>query len=97
LLVTLIMGGLLLAAQAQQTGKKEFAFRGKVEKVDATAKTIAVKNEDIPGWMSSMSMTYTVDKPDVLKQVKVGDQISAKVFEGDFKTLYGVQVVPTAK
>ncbi len=87
----------VMLAYGQQDGKggkKEFTFHGKVEKVDATAKTLAVNNEAIPGWMSSMTMTYTVDKPDVLKNIKAGDQISAKVYDGDFKTLYEVKVVP---
>src|SRR5260370_42220142 len=90
----------LPAANGQQSGKagkKEYAFRGKVEKVDGNAKSVAVNNEAIPGWMNSMTMTYTVDKTDVLKNLKPGDQITAKVYEGDFKTLYEVKVVPPAK
>jgi Cu/Ag efflux protein CusF len=86
-----------LAAYGQQdgkAGKKEFTFHGKVEKVDAGAKTLAVNNEAIPGWMNSMTMTYTVDEPDVLRSIKAGDQITAKVYEGDFKTLYEMKVVP---
>ena len=59
---------LLVAAasgqQADKKGRKEFQFKGKVEKVDPNAKTILVNNENIPGWMSSMSMSYTVDNPD---------------------------------
>ena len=80
--------------QGDKSGKKEYTFHGKVEKVDADAKTVAVNNEAIPGWMNSMTMTYAVDKPDVLKTLKAGDQITAKVYEGDFKTLYQVKVVP---
>jgi len=29
-----------------------------------------------------------------VKNIKAGDQIMAKVYEGDFKTLYEVKVVP---
>ena len=96
-LAATIISLLSLVAYSQQdgkAGKKEFTFHGKVEKVDASARTLAVNNEAIPGWMNSMTMTYTVDKPDVVKNIKAGDQIMAKVYEGDFKTLYEVKVVP---
>ena len=82
---------------AQQGGKKEYTFRGKVEKVDTQAKTLTVNGEKVEGWMNAMTMNYQVDKEDVLKNVKIGDQISAKVYEGDFKKLYNVQVVPPKK
>ena len=84
-------------ALAQQKGKKEYAFKGKVEKVDQDAKKLTVANEDIPGWMMAMTMSYGVDKESVLKEVKAGDQITATVYEGDVKTLYNVKVVPPEK
>lgn len=84
----------LSTAHAQQTGKKEHPFRGKVEKVDAKAKTLTVDGENVEGWMSAMTMVYEVDKDEVLNKVKVGDQITAKVYEGDYKTLHDVQMVP---
>ena len=43
--------------------------------------------------MSAMTMTYSADKPDVYDKVKAGDQITAKVYDGDFATLHDVQVV----
>jgi len=97
----MVLAGVMLALllplaygqQAGKAGKKEFVFKGKVEKVDANAKTVTVNNEKVDGWMNSMTMSYSVDKPDVLKTVKPGDQITAKVYEGDFKTLYSVEVV----
>jgi Cu/Ag efflux protein CusF len=89
----------LSAAQAQNSnaGKKSFTFKGKVEKVDVAAKKITVNGEKVEGWMDSMTMLYAVDKEDVLKKLKVGDQITAKVYEGDFMVLHDVQVVPEAK
>ena len=89
------LGVLLLVsvAHAQPKGKA-YAFRAKVEKIDAKAKTLTVNGENVQGWMSAMTMTYSADKDDVVTQVKVGDEITAKVYEGDFKTLYEVQVVP---
>ncbi len=94
------MACLLLAtahAQNANAGKKSFTFKGKIEKVDVDAKKITVNGEKVEGWMESMTMLYAVDKEDVLKKLKVGDQITAKVYEGDFMVLHDVQVVPEAK
>ncbi len=96
-IVVVAVGLCLPAAGAQQRGKKEFQFRGKVVSVDAKAKRLNVANEAIPGWMGAMTMGYAVDKPDdVIKRVKAGDQITAKVYEDDYR-LYDVQVVPPKK
>jgi Cu/Ag efflux protein CusF len=74
--------------------KKEYTFKGKVEKVDARAKTVAVNGENVDGWMAAMTMNYKVDKPAVFDKLKIGDEITAKVYAGDFTTLYDVKVVP---
>ena len=85
----------LAAAHAQQTAaKKEHEFKGKVEKVDAKAKTVTVAGENVEGWMGAMTMTYAVDKDAVLATLKSGDRIAAKVYDGDFQKLYDVKVVP---
>lgn len=84
---------LLIPLYAQQAGKKSFAFRGKVERVDAAAKRLTVSTEPIEGWMGTMTMGFRVDNEEVFNRVKAGDQITATVYEGDF-TLYNVQVAP---
>jgi Cu/Ag efflux protein CusF len=47
--------------------------------------------------MAPMTMSYSVDKEDVLAKVKAGDTITAKVYDGDVKTLYDVQVAAAEK
>jgi Cu/Ag efflux protein CusF len=93
-----ILGLLLSCGYAGQNktapaGKKQFTFKGKVEKVDVANKTLSVKNEKVEGWMDSMTMNYAPDKEDSLKKLKPGDEITAKVYDGDYRTLYDIQVV----
>ena len=56
---------------------------------------MSVANEKIEGWMEAMVMTYTVDKPEVLKTIKAGDQVTATVYDGDYM-LHDVKVVAPA-
>jgi Cu/Ag efflux protein CusF len=101
LLVGIALGLFVSSGYAGQdkknAGKKEYTFRGKVEQIDLNAKTFRVNGQEVKGWMGAMTMAYAPDKADVLKNLKVGDEITAKVYEGDFHTLYDVHVVPPAK
>lgn len=82
-------------AQDKAKGKaKSYTFHGKVEGI--TEKGLTVNGEKIAGWMEAMTMTYPVDKPDVLKKVKTGDRIMATVYDGDM-TLHNVEVMPPDK
>ena len=78
-------------APAQQAKGKSHTLEGKVEGV--LTDRLTVNHGKVPGYMDAMTMPYKVDKPDLLKNVKVGDQISATVYDGDY-TLYDVKVVP---
>ena len=80
------------APPAQAAVKKPHPFRGKVEKVDPAAKALTVAGEDVQGWMGAMTMVYEVDKPEALAGIAVGDQITATVYEGDFRTLHDIAV-----
>ena len=94
LIVLSLVAGSALSTAAQQAGKKQYELRGKVEKVDGKAKKLTVNHEKVDGWMAAMTMNYKVDKDEVLKSVKAGDQIVATVYEGDFDTLHNVQKAP---
>ena len=80
--------------QANKRGKKEFILKGTVVKVDTNAKTVAVNNEHLPRWRNSFTGTYTVSDSEVLRTLEPGDHVTAKVYEGDFKTLYDLKLVP---
>src|SRR3954469_11462686 len=98
-LVAIVLACLFLttiAAHAQQEGKKAYQFKGKVQKVDASSRTVTVDGENIEGWMAAMTMTYRVDKPEVLTELKAGDTITATVYDGDFTTLHGVKAAASA-
>jgi Cu(I)/Ag(I) efflux system protein CusF len=79
------------SATAQQAKGKSHTLEGKVEGVQADRLT--VNHGKVEGYMDAMTMPYKVDKPDILKNVKIGDRISATVYDGDY-TLYDVKVVP---
>jgi Cu/Ag efflux protein CusF len=69
------------------------AFRGKVESVDVKARSISVSGENVEGWMAAMTMVFNADKDDVIDTLKAGDQITATVYDGDYRTLHGVRPV----
>jgi len=87
-------GGQGSTASKEAPVKKPHVFKGKLEKIDAAAKTLTVKGEDVEGWMPAMTMVYLVDKPEVLAQLNVGDQITSTVYDGDFGTLHDVKRSP---
>jgi Cu/Ag efflux protein CusF len=72
---------------------QEFEFAGEVQSVDAARRTVSVLNEDVPGWMAPMTMSYAVTPPSVLDSLRAGDRITATVRSGDVSTLYDVEIV----
>ena len=92
-LVAALSVALLIAATClgqSAPAKKPFPFHGKVEAVSPDGLT--VNSDKVEVWkMDAMTMKYKVDDPKVLKTVKVGDQITATVYDGDL-SLHKVQV-----
>ncbi len=90
--LTAVILFLMLSISFAQTPpkKKAHLFRGKVEQVNLSTKSVTVNHEKVEGWMDAMTMAYAVDKESILKELKPGDQIKATVYEDDF-TLYEIQ------
>src|ERR1700730_8448515 len=71
----------LLPAVAPGQARKAHVFHGTVQRVDVGARTVTVDGENVEGWMAAMSVTYHVDKPDVLSRVKPGGHRCARYLE----------------
>lgn len=84
------------SSASQQNAPREYRFSGTVAAVDAARRTVTVANDNVPGWMAAMTMSYGVDRPEVLAGMAKGDRITATVYEGNVTTLYGVRVVAPA-
>ena len=54
-------------------------MRGEVIKVDPSAQLATIKGEEIQGWMPAMTMEYPIKDKQEFQQLKVGEQIQAKV------------------
>ena len=65
---------------------------GKVEAVSLSTGKLTVNHGPVEAWMGAMTMPYAVDKPEILKRAKVGDQIKASVYDCDY-TLHDVEIL----
>jgi cobalt-zinc-cadmium efflux system outer membrane protein len=92
-LLTAILISLLTLAAAQENARKAYTLTGSVEAVNPASNKVSVTNEPIAGGMGAMTMTYSVDKADVLQRLKPGDRITATMYEGDM-TLHDIAIVP---
>jgi len=89
----------LVSQKAQQSSAQKPAGHilvGRVEAVSETTGKLTVNHGNVEGWMNAMTMAYPVDKPEMLKSLKAGDQIRATVYAGDY-TLHDVEVLPNGR
>lgn len=72
-----------VAQPAPVTSTKHYQLKGKVVSVDKRAKMLNVDGEEIPGFMSAMTMPYTVKPESELDKLSAGDSITADVVVQD--------------
>ena len=58
---------------------KRYPLRGLVLEKNTSTSEITVKHEDIPGFMSAMTMPYKVKDPVIVQELQPGDAIAAEV------------------
>src|SRR4051794_19290417 len=66
-------------AATSQAQQKEYELKGKVLAIDKDAKKVSVDGQDIPGFMSAMTMSYDVKNERLLDNLAPGDQITARL------------------
>jgi Cu/Ag efflux protein CusF len=60
-----------------------YHLTGKISEVDRSGNYVLVQQDDIPGFMPAMMMSYPVRDPHTLDKLSAGDQISADVVVGN--------------
>lgn len=68
---------LLLASCGPKLEVKHYSIEAKVVAVDAPRKQLIIEHGDIPGFMSAMTMSYTVARASEVAGLHPGDRITA--------------------
>ena len=76
---TALVVACLLGAAGCQSSTKHYTLTGQVLAKSESAGQVSVANDNIPGFMSAMTMNYPVKDPQGLQQVQPGDRITADV------------------
>jgi Cu/Ag efflux protein CusF len=95
-LVLFVGGGAsFIACQSQKTGPTpRYHLTGKISDVDKRGKYVLVEQDDIPGYMPAMTMSYPVKDPRSLDRLSTGDVITADVVvSNDGARLENIEIV----
>jgi Cu/Ag efflux protein CusF len=60
-------------------GAKVYPLKGKIVAVKPDQNALSIDGEDVPGFMSAMTMDYSVKSKDSIAGLKAGDAITADI------------------
>ncbi len=63
------------ASAAPNVETREYALKGEVRKINKDGRELVIRHEEIPGFMTAMTMPFTVPKETDLDEFQVGDQV----------------------
>jgi len=69
----------LASGCSQREQPRQFPFRGTVIAIDPNAKVASIQNEDVPGWMTAMTMEYPIENTAEFQSLHPGEKIEATV------------------
>ncbi len=82
LLVALLTSFALLISschRSQTSAAKRYHFTGRIISIDTSAESALIDNDNIPGFMEPMAMSYKIKPASVLRELTPGDSIAADV------------------
>jgi protein SCO1/2 len=77
--VTAVWGVTAACHAKQESPTRRFALHGSVVAVNRGSGNVVVKHDDIPGYMSAMTMPYHAANPRDLTFLESGDEIRAEL------------------
>jgi Cu/Ag efflux protein CusF len=88
-------------AQTAQTTEanqaKRYHLTGKIVAVKAPENALTIDGQDVPGFMSAMTMDYSVKSAQSLEGLNAGDEISADIVVPEGGTAYLENIMVTKK
>ena len=66
-------------SKTSQSAVRRYPFTGRIVSIDVQDQSAVIDNDNIPGFMEAMTMSYKIKPPATLTQLAPGDSISAEV------------------
>ena len=89
-----VMAGCKPKSAAPEAGAKTYAARGIVRQIADDRHTATIQHEAIPGYMSAMTMDFSVKNTNELNGIAAADEITFKLVVGETDSwIEGVQLV----
>jgi len=83
-----------IACHSQKPESPRYHLTGKISEFDRSGMYVLVEQDDIPGYMPAMTMSYPLKDSRMLEKLSAGDQISADVVVGkDGARLENISIV----
>jgi protein SCO1 len=67
------------STNASSASPKRYQLKGTVTSIDKKGQSITINGEDIPGFMSAMTMPYKVKNPSEIDPLSPGDAVTADI------------------
>lgn len=77
------------------TGIRQYPLEGRVESVDMDKQRVTIAHEKIEGYMEPMTMPFPVRDAEILRGLKSGDRITARLFVDHDRNMSWIEVQST--